>query len=132
MPSECEVRHAYPLTVGIPRIADDADDEPLSGTVEIDETSWGGKPRRVLSRREAAIHRESKPTVFAAVERGGRIRATVVPGRRGLHIPGADHRVVRPDAIVMTDEWPAYSGLKSTSCRMVESSTRLASTHAEA
>ena len=92
-------------------MAADPDDEPLSGTVEIDETSWGGKPRKALSRREAAMHRESKPTVFAAVERGGRIRATVVPGRRGPHIEEQIINWVRPDAIVMTDEWPAYSGL---------------------
>jgi transposase-like protein len=91
-------------------MADD-DGELLNGEVEIDETSWGGKPRRKLSRQEAAQHREAKPTVFAAVERGGRIKATVVPGRRGPHIREQVIEWVRPDAIVMTDEWPAYNRL---------------------
>src|SRR3954454_11727997 len=57
------------------------DDEcaPLSGDVEIDETSWGGKPRgRTLTRAEAAAFREAKPTVLGMVERGGRVRARVI------------------------------------------------------
>jgi hypothetical protein len=48
----------------------DMDDEPLSGDVEIDETSWGGKARRPMDRFEAAAWREAKPTVLGMVERG--------------------------------------------------------------
>jgi hypothetical protein len=63
--------------------------------VEVDEASVDGKPRkrqgehRYLAsdptrRSEAAKLRErSRATVFAAVERGGRIKATVLPSRRG-------------------------------------------------
>jgi len=51
----------------------DEGDEPLSGDVEIDETSWGGRPRgRKLPPSEAALFREAKPTVLGMVERGGR------------------------------------------------------------
>src|SRR5258708_39453247 len=53
----------------------DADGEPLFGDVEVDETSWGGKPRGPkLTRSEAARFREAKPTVLGMVERGGRVR----------------------------------------------------------
>src|SRR5215218_6946072 len=46
--------------------------EQLFGDVEIDETSWGGKPRgRKLNRREVAAFREAKPTILGMVERGG-------------------------------------------------------------
>jgi transposase len=70
------------------------DGEPLSGDVEIDETSWGGKPRKrqgqhsqILvgpSRRaEGIAHREAKPTILGMVERGGRLRFRVIQSRHG-------------------------------------------------
>src|SRR5215217_3855121 len=65
------------------------DEPPLSGEVEADETWIGGKPRaadRARGRRLAkqpgqvgVYSQRPKSTVFAAVERGGRVRATVVP-----------------------------------------------------
>src|SRR5271163_4116019 len=61
------------------------DDAPLSGHVEADEASVDGRPRKTLDRSSAAKFRErSRATVFAAVERGGRIKATVLPSRRGV------------------------------------------------
>src|SRR5438874_1421203 len=64
----------------------DEDVEPLSGEVEIDETFVGGKPRQSdIARRKAlgwtpqTDYWERKAVVFGAVERGGRIKATVVP-----------------------------------------------------
>jgi transposase-like protein len=91
------------------------DDEPLSGEVEVDETSVEGKPRKRMNRSEAAKFRErSRATVLAAVERGGRVKATVVPSRRA---PGIKEKVVewvKPESIVYTDEWKSYSGLAET------------------
>src|SRR5581483_8684930 len=50
----------------------DEGDEPLRGDVEIDETSWGGKPRRKhRTYAEVAAWREAKPTVLGMVERDG-------------------------------------------------------------
>src|SRR5215217_2196173 len=59
----------------------DDGDGPLSGDVEVDETSWGGKPRkaRKLNRREIAAFREAKPTILGMVERGGRVRLRIIP-----------------------------------------------------
>jgi transposase-like protein len=100
------------------------DGTPLNGHVEVDETSVDGKPRKPHGynkyaaphdpeRRSKAmkLRERSRATVFAAVERGGRIKATVLPSRRG---PGLNAKVVEwvePTAIVYTDEWPAYNGL---------------------
>jgi transposase len=91
----------------------------LSGYVEVDETAVDGKPRVKHSmsqdpeaRSKAMKLRErSRATVFAAVERGGRVKATVVPGRRGPHIQQQVIEWVRPESIVYTDEWPAYNRL---------------------
>jgi hypothetical protein len=91
------------------------DGEPLAGEVEIDETSVEGRPRYRMTQREAARYRErSRATVVAAVERGGRIKATVLPGRRGPALKEQVISWVRPESIVYTDEWPAYSGLDRT------------------
>jgi transposase len=60
------------------------DGEPLDGDVEIDETSWGGRPRRKLgSYSEVAKFREAKPTIVGMVERGRKVRLRVIPSRRG-------------------------------------------------
>ena len=96
---------------------------PLRGDVEVDETSVDGKPRKQLGehhhialgplrRSEAAKLRErSRATVFAAVERGGRIKATVLPSRRGPQLQKQVIEWVQPESIVITDDWPAYHGL---------------------
>jgi transposase len=88
------------------------DDELLSGHVEIDEASVDGKPRKQVGRSDAARYRErSRATVFAAVERGGRIKAMVLPSRRGQALQRQVIESVEPTAIVYTDEWPAYNSL---------------------
>jgi transposase len=88
------------------------DDEPLTGEVEIDETSADGRPRKHGNRAEGAQLRErSRATVFAAVERGGRVKATVVPSRRGPGLQAQAIEWIDPRSIVYTDEWPAYNQL---------------------
>jgi transposase len=101
------------------------DDEPLSGAVEIDETSVDGKPRKFQRsgpdpRRQSTsenisaagrLREKRRATVFAAVERGGRVKATVLPSRRGPKLREQAIEWVDPRSIVMTDEWPAYNQL---------------------
>ncbi|HXN36418.1 MAG TPA: IS1595 family transposase [Solirubrobacteraceae bacterium] len=97
---------------------------PLSGDVEVDEASVDGKPRKPQGRHpsiaigpsrrsEAAKLRErSRATVFAAVERGGRIKATVLPSRHGPQLKQQVIEWVDPESIIITDDWGAYNGLK--------------------
>jgi transposase len=99
------------------------DKRPLTGYVEVDETSVEGKPRKQPgqtqqiatgpSRRSQAqkLRERSRATVFAAVERGGRIKATVLPSRRGPALHNQIVEWVEPTAIIYTDEWPAYNQL---------------------
>jgi transposase len=99
-----------------------ADDTgPLSGDVEVDEASVDGKPKRpqgprvstATTRSDAAKLRErSRATVFAAVERGGRIKATVLPSRRGPALNKQIIEWVEPTSIIITDDWSAYNGLQ--------------------
>lgn len=90
-----------------------ADDSgPLSGDVEIDEASVEGKPRIHMARAAAARYRErSRASVVAAVERGGRVKATVIPSRCGPALRKQVLDWVQPESIIFADEWPAYSGL---------------------
>ncbi len=97
------------------------DDEPLSGEVEIDETSVDGKPRKFqgLPRGSASknisaagkLREQRRATVYAAVERGGRVKATVLPSRRGPRLREQAIEWVDSESIVYTDEWPYYSKL---------------------
>jgi transposase-like protein len=93
-------------------LMNDEDDEPLSGDVEIDETSWGGKPRVPMDRFEAAAWREAKPTILGMVERGGRIRFRVIPSRRGPALSREVRAHVNPSSIIFTDDWQAYKPLR--------------------
>jgi len=92
-----------------------AEDElvlPLSGEVEVDETSWGGRPRHKLRDfKEVAAFREAKPTVLGMVERGGRVRLRVIAGRRGEPLSGAVRANVDPTSILFTDDWRPYRPL---------------------
>jgi transposase-like protein len=90
----------------------DADGEPLGGDVEVDETSWGGKPRTPMTRSEAAQFREAKATVLGMVERDGRVRARVIPSRRGPALSREVRANVDPTAILFTDDWVAYKPLR--------------------
>jgi len=61
--------------------------------VEADEASVDGKPRKRQGEPQIRLglaplggsetRERSRATVFAAVERGGRIKATVLPSRHG-------------------------------------------------
>ena len=87
------------------------DEEPLSGHVEVDEASVDGKPRnKARNRAEAAKLRErSRATVLAAVERGGRVKATVLPSRAWPPAQGEGHRVASGRSrSSITDYWMAY------------------------
>jgi transposase len=98
------------------------DGTPLSGDVEIDETSWGGKPRKPAGaspyialgpdrRAAAAAAREAKPTVLGMIERGGRLRFRVIPSRHGATLSRAVTANVNPDSIIFTDDWASYKPL---------------------
>ena len=99
------------------------DREPLSGDVEADETAWGGRPRqgevariareegRDLSSAGGTWKQRNKKTVFAMVERGGRVRASVVPSRGRDSLHGEIVKYVLPGSTVFTDDWNPYVGI---------------------
>ena len=82
-------------------------EEPLSGTVEVDETWIGGKEEGI-----GRGNRGKKSVVVGAVERDGEVRLKVVPDRtrRTLHAFIKEH--IGDDAErIITDEWYPYLGI---------------------
>ncbi len=85
---------------------------PLSGTVEVDETFVGGKPRyRSIDNRRGHT---TKTIVFAAVERGGNITRKIIPNVTGKTLKKEIQRVIDPRATLMTDDFKSYTGPRSS------------------
>jgi transposase len=97
------------------------DETPLTGNVEADETFVGGKPRE-SHRRQAArngwtmqtSHWDRKVVVFGAVERGGKIRAQVIPNSRGTVVDAKVREFVLPQSTLFTDEYKGYNRLSGS------------------
>jgi transposase len=93
------------------------DDEPLSGEVEADETFMGGRLRN-SDRRDAAAAGvrqgpwvKPRPIVFGAAERGGRVRASVIPDSRAKTVQGKIREYVLPESLIYTDEYQGYASI---------------------
>ena len=82
--------------------------ELLGGTVEVDETYVGGKPRHQFG----VVHKRGRGTkktpVVALVERGGDVRTRVVTSVDAKTLKAALQDNVASDARIMTDELGAY------------------------
>src|SRR3954470_2907285 len=94
---------------------------PLSGEVEMDETFVGGKPRESY-RREVARRGWNMQTAywvrkaigFGAVERGGKLRAQVIPDSRARTLNVKVREFVMPESILYTDDFQAYRQIGKT------------------
>src|SRR5688572_30116549 len=85
------------------------DGGPLSGTVEVDETWYGGKlkfPGRKGHTGQAPGHNSlaNKTPIVGAVERGGKVKAQVIPNVRAATLLPLVSDHVMPHATVFTDE----------------------------
>jgi transposase len=94
-------------------LMNDEGDDPLSGDVEVDETSVRGRYRGPkMTRPDAAAWREAQPKVLGMVERGGRVRLRVIPSRRGPALSREVRTNVNPSSIIFTDDWRPYRPLR--------------------
>jgi len=92
---------------------------PDSAPIEVDETFIGGKARNMhrskrerMSRNGGMHGGKGKAVVMGMLERGGRVKATVIPYRK-YNIPEQIVReTVEPGTEVHTDEFPGYYNLK--------------------
>jgi len=89
--------------------------EKLGGAVEVDETFIGGKARnmhaRVRKQKISGTGGKDKTSVLGMIERGGMVRAEVVPNIRRHTLQRRVREVVEPGSAVYTDALRSYSGL---------------------
>jgi transposase-like protein len=80
----------------------------LTGTVEADETYWGGRPRH--RRKGITGNHPGKPKtpVFAAVQRGGEVRTRVLPSVTAANLREALLDSTDPSCRLVTDDLNLY------------------------
>ena len=87
----------------------------LDGEVEADETFIGGKARNMhVSKRERRITGtggKDKTAVMGLLERGGKVRTTVIANRKRTLLQSEVRKHVEAGAALYTDALPSYSGL---------------------
>ena len=90
--------------------------EKLSGEVEVDETFMGGKSQNMHeSKRASRIHGRGphgKTAVLGFLQRGGTVRASVVPNRRKGVLDLAVRENVKRGATVYSDALHSYDDLR--------------------
>jgi len=89
--------------------------DKLSGEVEADETFIGGKARNMhVSKRQRRITgtgTKDKTAVMGMLERGGRVRTTVIANRKKAMIQGTVKEHVQAGSALYTDFLLSYQGL---------------------
>jgi transposase-like protein len=87
----------------------------LSGEVEADETFIGGKARNMhVSKRQRRITgagTKDKVAVMGILERGGKVRTSIIPNRRKHAIQAEVRKHVEAGAALYTDFLLSYEGL---------------------
>jgi transposase-like protein len=87
----------------------------LGGKVEVDETFIGGKVRNMhvseRKRRITGTGTKDKTAVIGMLERGGKIRASVVPSRRKGILQEEVRKHVTAGAALYSDALKSYDGL---------------------
>jgi len=96
---------------------DDFFGSKLGGEVEVDETFIGGKARNMhvseRKRRITGTGGADKTIVFGMLERGGRVRAKVMPNRKRESVQPEIRQHVQAGTALYSDEFVAYKGLET-------------------
>jgi transposase-like protein len=96
----------------------------LSGEVEADETFIGGKARNMhASKRERRITGtggKDKTAVMGILERGGKVRTSVVSNRKKKTLQVEVRKHVEAGAALYTDALPSYNGLNEFQHQVID------------
>jgi transposase-like protein len=96
---------------------DDFFGSKLGGEVEVDETFIGGKARNMhvseRKRRITGTGTKDKTAVMGILERGGKIRASVITSRKKKELQAEVRKHVEAGAALYSDALKSYDGLAS-------------------
>lgn len=81
--------------------------EPFSGTVECDETTFGGARKGKRGWGAAG-----KVIVFGIVKRNGQVKAMPIAAHSGAEVLRCIQEHTTPGSLYYTDEWQAYASLR--------------------
>jgi len=91
--------------------------------VEVDETFIGGKARNMHKIRRQKMHNigmyKAKTAVMGMLERGGKVKTTVIGQRIGKQMQQIINDSVMPGTWVITDEFQGYQGLSDDYAHLV-------------
>lgn len=101
---------AWFLNHRIREMLTDKDPELLSGIVEVDETYIGGKEaNKHESKKSKTRGHDTKTMVIGAVQRGGTVKAKVIPETTTEHIEKFIDETIELNSNMVTDEHSAYN-----------------------
>lgn len=84
--------------------------ELLDGIVEVDETYVGGSLKNIHAKKKKELKGlDNKTMVFGAIQRGGKVRTTVIPQTTLENVSNAIEDFVALDSTMVTDEHHAYN-----------------------
>ena len=90
--------------------------DKLTGDVEVDETFIGGKARNMhiaqRKRRITGTGGKDKTAVMGVLERGGKVRTTVVENRKKKTLQAEVKKHVEAGAALYSDDLKSYDGLE--------------------
>jgi transposase-like protein len=123
--SSCEVHRAIGITQKSAWFLDHrirfalglGPDAKLSGEVEVDESFIGGKARNMHAAKRAqkitGTGGKDKVIVMGMMERGGKVRASVIDNRRRKAVQARVREHVEAGSAIFSDELKSYEGLES-------------------
>jgi transposase-like protein len=98
--------------------------DKLSGEIEADETFVGGLARNMHADKKArkitGTGGKDKTIVMGILERGGKVRASVVPTRRKAHVQAEIRKHVEAGSALFTDSLKSYDGLNEFEHQVVD------------
>jgi transposase-like protein len=96
----------------------------LSGEVEADETFIGGKARNMHKEKRArkitGTGGADKTAVIGIMERGGKVRTTVIPNRKKKAVQAEVRKHVEAGSALYTDALKSYEGLNEFEHQVID------------
>ncbi len=110
-------KSAWHMLARIRKAMEDNDATLMTGVIEMDETFHGGKAKNMHEKdrkRKIATPNKGKTIVVGMLQRGGKVRTSIVDERSRAALHAMIEANASVDATLITDELHAYKGTRLT------------------